>query len=92
MIRRAILESGWATPPEPTMRNPLSPDINSREQLGKLQSGTPDEYDIASHLTDPIEDEEDCYGPVPPDAEEPYVGQDPFVRDYGPLPTPPIKR
>ena len=94
IIRKTIIESGggWASPPQPVINNPMSPDISYREALGKLQTGTPDEDDLPEHLRFPEEDEEDCWGPVPPTGKEPYVGQDPFTRDYSPLPTPQIKR
>lgn len=71
-------------------RNVLSPETNNREQLGTL-AGQPidtvgDEDDMPEHLRDPTVNPDDCYGPVPPDAEEPYVGQDPFTRDVAPQP------
>ena len=51
-----------------------------------------DDDELPSHLRDPMEDPEDCWGPVPPVTPDPYVQQDPFVRDSSPLPSPPIKR
>jgi hypothetical protein len=93
-----ILETGanssW--PGQPYGRNTLAPDVNSREQVGKLKSTPIDLVDdpdhMPDHLLEPQVAPEDCYGPVPPDAEKPYVGQDPFARDVSPNPTGNIKR
>lgn len=94
IIRGVIRESGggWPRKPQPYTRNAMSPDINDREAMGKLQFGTPEEDELPPHLREPTEDPEDCYGPVPPTAEEPYVSQDPYVRYSSPLPTPGIRR
>jgi len=78
------------------MRDSMSPDINSREAIGNMTAkgiDTEDDWDaLPEHLREPMLTPEECYGPVPPDAEEPYVGQDPFVRGSSPLPTPGIRR
>jgi hypothetical protein len=78
------------------MRNALSPDINSREQLGAISAKAIDTVDdldgLPDHLLEPDVTPEECYGPVPPDSEPPYVGQDPFARDTSPNPTGTIKR
>jgi len=94
IIRRSLTEAGggWASPPQPAGRNSFSADINNREQIGRLESGTPVDDDLPPHLRDPQEDEEDCYGPVPPTGEEPYMIQDPYVRGSSPLPTPGVRR
>lgn len=86
--------SNMANHPEPNSGNVWSPSTADREQLGSLaQPDKNDDYlDIAPHLREPVEDEEECYGPVPPGDETVYVGQDPFVRDAGVLPTPGIHR
>ena len=77
-------------PGRPAARNVLSPDVNNREQLGSISAkgiDTVNDVDkMPDHLTEPAVDPEDCYGPVPPDAEPPYVGQDPFARDSAPSP------
>lgn len=76
----------------------MSPDINSREQLGSLKQqdiDTVDDHgneDLPPHLREPVYDAEECFGPVPPTGEEPYTQQDPFVRDYSPLPSSRIMR
>lgn len=83
------------TRPRPTQRNPLSPDINSREQLDSLKQrdiDTDDGMDLPPHLREPVYDAEECFGPVPPTGEEPYMQQDPLVRDYSPLPSSRIMR
>jgi hypothetical protein len=96
LIRLVIQESGggWASPPQPAGGTPFNTDINNREQLGNLKSGTPIEDELSPHLRDADEqpDFDDEYGPVPPVQGDPYVSQDPFVRSYSPLPTPGIKR
>jgi hypothetical protein len=83
-------------PGQPYGRNVLSPDVNAREQIGAMSAKAMDTVSdpdgLPDHLREPQESPEDCYGPVPPDSEPPYVGQDPFVRDSSPLPTSNIKR
>jgi len=98
-LREALLREVGANgsfPGEPYGRNVLSPDINSREQIGSLADKALDTADdpdgLPDHLREPQVSAEDCFGPVPPDAEPPYVGQDPFTRDTSPTPTSSIKR
>lgn len=93
MLVEALLSEEGANhsyPGQPQARNVLSPDVNNREQLGAISAKGLDTVDdpdqMPDHLTQPTVDPEDCYGPVPPDAEPPYVGQDPFVRDSAPQP------
>jgi hypothetical protein len=75
----------------PHISNVLSQDLASREQIGSLaDSGEEDE--ISAHLIEPEVTPEDCYGPVPPIADDPGVFADPFTRDYHVLPTSTIKR
>lgn len=98
-LKRLILREVGANggfPGEPYGRNVNSPDINTREQIGSLAGEPEDVVDdpdkMPEHLRDVTVSPEDCFGPVPPNAEEPYVGQDPFTRDISPLPTGGIKR
>ena len=93
IIRNVILESGggYSKPPQPYTRNAMSPDISNREALGRLEFGEPEDQ-IADHLTEPELTPEDCWGPVPPQKKDPGVFQDPFTRDFSPLPKPPIQR
>ena len=89
-MRATLSESmgGWASPPQPLGRSPgYEPDIVNREQIGRMESGTQDDEELDSHLTDPLYDEEDCWGPVPPKVGDPWVQQDPYVRFSSPLPT-----
>jgi hypothetical protein len=85
-------------PGQPYGRNVLSPDINSREQLGAISAkaidtvGDPEGEGMPDHLINPAVSPEDCYGPVPPEAEPPHVGSDPFAKDVNPNPTGSIKR
>lgn len=95
-LRKIIREASAKYPGGP-IRNALSPAMNNREQIGSLAGNTPmdtvqDEEGLPDHLLDPTLEPEDCYGPVPPDAEKPYLSQDPFARNTGVLPTPSIKR
>lgn len=96
LIRETLLLCAPAFPGQPVGKNVLSPDINSREQIGNITAKAIDTVDdpdgMPDHLREPQEDPSDCYGPVPPDSEPPYVGQDPFTRDVSPLPTGNIKR
>ena len=91
-VRQIVLEEilrevggGFASPPQPVGRSPNNgSDINSREALGKLEFGESDD-DITAHLRDEYVTVEDDYGPVPPVAPEPYLMQDPLVRDISPV-------
>lgn len=97
-IRCNIREWATAPPTKPMSagRNPLSPETSDREALGYLADQDIDTIDddeyLPTHLREPFETPEDCYGPVPPDAEEPYAQQDPFVRDASPVPSSPIRK
>jgi hypothetical protein len=96
IIRKMILiEAGGATtiPSRPMGRNPMGPSMSDREQIGRISVKDKDEPDeIAGHLRDPLYDEEDCWGPVPPTSENPHVGPDIYTNDFNVIPTPPIKR
>jgi hypothetical protein len=69
--------------------NVLSNDLTDREQLRSLADDGSDE--IASHLMEPEVDMEDCYGPVPPLADDPGVLLDPYVKYYRITPTLPAR-
>lgn len=69
--------------------NVLSKDLTDREQLGSLADNESEE--IASHLMEPEVDIEDCYGPVPPLADDPGVLLDPYVKYYRITPTLPAR-
>lgn len=80
-------------PPRPVVRNPMSPSMADREQLGRISVKDKDDpEDVSPHLREPLYDEEDCWGPVPPKGANPYAMPDFYTKDYGVLPTSPIKR
>lgn len=96
-VKAIITEWGGAMPnkPQPQQRNAMSPDIATREPITNMSKNdidTDGDTDLPSHLREPTVNMEDCYGPVPPTAEEPYTQQDPNVRDFSPLPTSGIRR
>jgi hypothetical protein len=93
IIRDILIEAGGGTtlPRMPMIRNAMQPDFSDREQLGKV-SRPKDPDELSSHLIEPVEDMEDCYGPVPPAGKNPYALPDPYTKDTSPLPTSPIKR
>lgn len=90
-LRRIIREAAADHWPGGPVRKGLTDEMGKeREQLG-VNSAEPvdtqvDPDGLPGHLHEPDVSPEDCYGPVPPDAEDPYVGQDPFVRDAMPNP------
>lgn len=94
-IQEAIREGagGITLPHMPVVRNGMGPEFADREQLNLVsRKDIDDPDDVAPHLRRPIYDEEDTWGPVPPTGKDPYVLPDPYVKDSGVLPTPPIKR
>lgn len=95
VIRQVLREAGGGTtiPSRPVVNNPMSPSMADREAIGRISISSLDDPDeVAPHLREPVYDEEDCFGPVPPTAENPYILPDYYSKDYGVLPTPPIKR
>jgi len=97
LIREALLSEWAGSPPTKPMfdyvNNPLSPNLADREQLGSLaNTDEAPEDDLPDHLREPELTPEECYGPVPPDAPDPYVQADPFVKSHSPIPTPGIRR
>jgi hypothetical protein len=95
IIKEVLEEAGGAspTPPRPNIRNAMEPSISDREQLGRISVRDKDDPDaLAPHLQEPEEDPEDCWGPVPPVAPNPYAMPDFYTKDFNVIPTPPIKR
>jgi len=95
IIRNALIEGagGITLPRMPVIRNSMGPEFADREQLGRINAKDVDDPDeLTPHLREPIYDEEDCWGPVPPTGNDPYALPDPYAKDTGVLPTPPIKR
>ena len=71
----------------------MSPSMADREQIGRNSIKDIDDPDeVAPHLRDPLYDDEDCWGPVPPTAENPYAMPDVYNKDYNVIPTSTIKR
>jgi len=80
-------------PTRPVERDPLKPSMADREQIGRISVKDIDDPDeVAPHLREPVYDEDDTWGPVPPDAEKPSVLPDMFAKDYSVLPTSTIHR
>jgi len=95
IIREVLAEAGGGTtlPPRPMVNNPMSPSMADREQLTKMSVSSLDDPDmVAPHLQEPQYEEEDCWGPVPPTTENPYMLPDYYSKDFGVLPTGNIKR
>ena len=88
LIRSFIIEAngGITLPHLPMIRNAMGPDFSDREQLGRISVKDEDdeEDDISPHLYEPVYEEEDTWGPVPPTSENPYVISDPYAKDTGP--------
>lgn len=96
-VKALITELGGGLPnkPQPYQRDAMSPDVATREPITNMSKNdidTDGDTDLPTHLREPTVDMDDCYGPVPPTAEEPYTQQDPNVRDFSPLPTSGIRR
>lgn len=95
MIHRVIAEAGGNMPTKPQPYDgPMPPTGWSREQLTFLNSSDLDTVDdegnetlLPPHLRDPMYDEEDCFGPVPPGDNAVYPEMDYFTTDVNPLPT-----
>ena len=95
VIRDVIAEAagGITLPRMPVIRNAMQPDFSDREQLGRISVKDADEEDVITpHLREPVYDEEETLGPVPPTGEDPYALPDPYSKDYHVIPTPQIKR
>lgn len=95
LIKEVLEEAGGAspTPPRPNVRNAMAPSMADREQIGRISIKDKDgPEEISSHLQEPVHDEEDCWGPVPPTAQNPYAMPDFYTKDFNVIPTPPIKR
>lgn len=90
LIRSLIHEAYASNVDGPHISNVLSQHLADRDPIPNLGvRSKKDDDEIAPHLMEPEVDMEDCYGPVPPVAEEPgvYPG---FARDYHVIPNPPI--
>jgi len=95
IIREVLIEAGGGTtiPPRTMVNNPMSPSMPEREQIGRNSIKDMDDPDeLAPHLLEPVEEPEDCWGPVPPVAPNPYAMPDFYTKDFNVIPTPQIKR
>ena len=94
VIRQELVEWGGGPTRPPTLLSPASPDnASQREEIGSLGGELKDTDDeLPPHLREPVYDEDECWGPVPPTAPDPTATMDPFNTDWSVLPTPSIKR
>ena len=95
LIRETLAEAGGGTtmPPRPMVNNPMAPSMADREEIGRNSIKDMDDPDeLAPHLLEPVEEPEDCWGPVPPVAPNPYAMPDFYTKDFNVIPTSPIKR
>lgn len=89
------MEAGGGTtlPPRPVVNNPMAPSMADREQIGRVSVKDKDDpEELAPHLMEPEFEQEECWGPVPPTAPNPYAMPDFYSKDFNVIPTPPIKR
>ena len=93
IIREVLGEAGGAAPTPPNVRNVMAPSMSDREQLGRISIRDKDDPEaLAPHLQEPVEEPEDCWGPVPPVAPNPYAMPDFYTKDFNVIPSPTIKR
>lgn len=98
IVREALTREGAGGVPskaQPFIGDETGSTWNSREQLAALKDQDTDTEtgdELPPHLREPMYDADECFGPVPPDAPEPWILSDPFVRDSSPTPTPGIRR
>lgn len=94
LIRDSLREGagGITVPRRFTSTNPSVSSMPDREKIGKNSIRQLEPDDVAPHLREPVYEEEDCWGPVPPTGKNPYMIPDPYAKDYHVIPTPQIKR
>ena len=79
IIREVLVEAGGGTtvPPQPVKTNPGISSMPNREQIGRISVKDLDNpEELSPHLREPVHDEEDCWGPVPPTAPNPHAMPD----------------
>lgn len=92
-IRQVIREAYYSNIDGPHLTNLISPHLAQRDEIPYLgKKRNKEDEEIASHLEEPEVDMKDCYGPVPPVAEEPGAFPDPYTQDYHVIPRPPNRR
>ena len=86
IIREVLKESSVAaaTSARPSVGNALAPSMTDREQIGRISIpiDKDDHEELSSHLEEPEEDPEDCWGPVPPGAPNPHATPDFYTNDF----------
>lgn len=91
LVRTAVREWAGSIPTKPDIsRDVMSPDASTRDELRAIKdSGLDIDDGLPNHLLD-LEsgDDPDVFGPVPPDAPDPYVELDPYTTDVWPEPLP----
>jgi hypothetical protein len=65
-----------------TVGNDSESDVSKREDEIENQPTTIAAHSTLDDLADHLQDDEDLFGPVPPDANDPYVEMDPYASDY----------
>jgi len=86
-VRMLIQEAYASNVDGPHLGNLMSPHLAQRDEIPYLgKKRKKEDEEIASHLMEPEVDMDDCYGPVPPRAEEPGVFIDPFAQDFHVIP------
>lgn len=86
-VRMLIQEAYASNVDGPHLGNLMSPHLAQRDEIPYLgKKRKKEDEEIAAHLMEPEVDMDDCYGPVPPRAEEPGVFIDPFTQDFHVIP------
>lgn len=86
-IRMLIREAYASNVDGPHITNVISTHLAQRDEIPYLgKKRNKEDEEISAHLMEPEVDMEDCYGPVPPDAEEPGVFTDPYSQDWHVIP------
>jgi len=90
-VRFLVQEAYASNVDGPHLSNVMSSHLAQRDEIPYLgKKRKKEDEEIAAHLMEPEVDIEDCYGPVPPRAEEPGVFIDPFAQDFHVLPRKPV--
>ena len=94
LIAEALAEGGGASDTYPYIRDAVAPADAEREQIGSLarNSNDEEEEELPPHLREPLEDPEDCRGPIPQGDDDVYAISDPYTNDWSVLPTPRFSR
>jgi hypothetical protein len=77
IIKKSLFESAL----QHQVKKPGGLEMADREQMGKISVQNIEQDELAPHLREPVYSEEECWGPVPPDADPPGVYSDPYTND-----------